>query len=366
MVIGAAGGVGRDVINYLSTTPGVAKIVAADVNEEAGRKVADDAARSASYLGYFTNVEFRKCDLFDIPGTTELLREVKPVVVLQATTLGSWWTSHLLPEALVKKASPLGMWLPNHLALPVKLMKAVKQSGIDTKVVNCSFPDAVNVILGKLGMAPVCGGGNFDLICGIIHHRVSQSLGVPTRDVKVFGVGDHSHYTSAMAKPWWIKILAGDRDVTSRFDARELIKGSNFYTGPVHFDAPPKEQTYTSAAYTKNVLSIYFDDGRIHSCIPGPNGLPGGYPTRLNAKGAEVVMPEGITLEEAKKINEVSRRNDGIETIRDDGTVIYIRKVAEDFKDVLGYECYELKINELDERARELNSLMKKALSKYK
>ena len=38
LVIGAAGGVGRDVVNYLSATPGVAKIVAADVNEEAGRK----------------------------------------------------------------------------------------------------------------------------------------------------------------------------------------------------------------------------------------------------------------------------------------------------------------------------------------
>ena len=33
--------------------------------------------------------------------------------------------------------------------------------------------------------------------------------------------------------------------------------------------------------------------------VPGPNGLPGGYPCRLGAKGAEVVLPDGLSLKEA-------------------------------------------------------------------
>jgi len=33
-------------------------------------------------------------------------------------------------------------------------MEAVKETGLDIKVVNSAFPDATNVVLGKLGMAP--------------------------------------------------------------------------------------------------------------------------------------------------------------------------------------------------------------------
>jgi hypothetical protein len=366
LIFGAAGGIGRDMINFLSVTPRVGSVTAADIDEEKGLKIANDATRNASYLGYGTRVEFRRHDLSDVNETAELLKEVSPVVTVNATTLGSWWTSHLFPQRLVKKVAPLGPWIPNHLLLTLKLMQAVKKSGVDTKVINCSLPDAVNCILSKMGLSPVCGGGNFDLVCEIIRHRVSQKLSVPMNNVIVYGVGDHSHYTSAMEKPWWLKIIVGGKDVTENFDVKEdLVKGSDFYTGPVHRSEPPREQTFVSAAYTKNILSIYFDEGRIHSSIPGPNGLPGSYPTRLSGKGAEVVMPEGITLEEATKIVEQARRNDAIEAIKDDGTVVYVRKMVKDFREVTGYECYELKINEVEERATELNALVKSALKKY-
>jgi hypothetical protein len=366
LIFGAAGGIGRDIVNFLSVTPRVASVLAADIDEERGLKIANDATRNSSYLGYGTNVEFRKHDLTEVNGTAELLKEVKPVVTVNATTLGSWWTSHLFPSRLVERVSPIGHWLPNHLLLTLKLMQAVKKSGVDTRVVNCSLPDVVDCVLSKIGLAPVCGGGNFDLVCEVIRHKASQRLGVPMSNVTVYGVGDHSHYTSAMKKPWWLKILVAGKDVTKDFDIKEdFVKGFDFYTGPVHKSEPPREQTFVSAAYTKNILSIYFDDGRIHSSIPGPCGLPGSYPTRLSGKGAEVVMPEGITLEEAIKIVEQARRNDAIETIKDDGTVVYVEKMAEDFKEVTGYECYELRLNEVEERATELNSLVKSALRKY-
>jgi hypothetical protein len=366
LVFGAAGGIGRDMINFLSATPRVESVIAADIDEERGLKIANEATRNASYLGCGTSVEFRKHDLADVEGTAELLKEVKPVVTVNATTLGSWWTSHLFPQRLVAVVSPIGHWLPNHLLLTLKLMQAVEKSGADTKVVNCSLPDVVNCVLSKIGLAPVCGGGNFDLVCEVIRHNVSKKLGVPMSNVTVYGVGDHSHYTSAMKRPWWLKILVAGRDVTKNFDIKEdLVKGSDFYTGPVHKSEPPREQTFVSAAYTKNILSIYFNDGRIHSSIPGPNGLPGSYPTRLSAKGAEIVMPEGITFEEATRIIEQARRYDAIETIKDDGTVVYVEKMAKDFKEVTGYECYELSLKQVEERATELNSLVKNAIRKY-
>jgi hypothetical protein len=63
-------------------------------------------------------------------------------------------------------------------------------------------------------------------------------------------------------------------------------------------------------------MALLFDTG-MYCDSPGPNGLPGGYPVRLSAKGAEVILPEELTLDEAVKMNAESGRLDGIERIEE-------------------------------------------------
>jgi len=93
--------------------------------------------------------------------------------------------------------------------------------------------------------------------------------------------------------------------------------------------------------------------------------LPGAYPTRLSAEGAEVVLP-GLSLEEAVEINEAGARLDGIERVKDDGTVVFVEENVELMREVVGYECEELKVSESEERARELNAKLRKLYEKYK
>jgi hypothetical protein len=90
--------------------------------------------------------------------------------------------------------------------------------------------------------------------------------------------------------------------------------------------------------------------------------LPGGYPVRLSAKGAEVYLPSGITLEEAVAINEVSQRADGIERVEDDGTVIYTDESVQIVREVLNYDLSPLKFDECDQRAEELVAHFKELL----
>jgi hypothetical protein len=59
---------------------------------------------------------------------------------------------------------------------------------------------------------------------------------------------------------------------------------------------------------------------------PGPNGLPGGYPVQGGKQSLEVVLPQGLTLEEAIHINQEGQRLDGIERIDDDGTVYFAER----------------------------------------
>ena len=76
-------------------------------------------------------------------------------------------------------------------------------------------------------------------------------------------------------------------------------------------------------------------------------------------------MLPGISREEAIWINEEGGKIDGIEKIKDDGTVVFCDKNVEYMREVVGYECKELKPSESEERAHELNTLLKKLYEKY-
>ncbi|MGI6226819.1 MAG: hypothetical protein ACOYJ1_11260, partial [Peptococcales bacterium] len=118
-----------------------------------------------------------------------------------------------------------------------------------------------------------------------------------------------------------------------------------------------------AASAVKNILHIINDTGQVtHS--PAPNGLPGGYPVRLSAAGAEVVLPHDLTLEEAIKINEEAQKYDGIESIEEDGTIIYTDKAYNVMRDMIGYDCKKMKVEETEERSNELGNRFKEFVKK--
>jgi hypothetical protein len=259
-----------------------------------------------------------------------------------------------------------GVWLPIHLTLPYKLMQAARKADIDSFVINSSFPDVVNYVLGKVDLSPTIGLGNADLLTPCLQKIIAEKLGVPMRNVSIFLVGSHylwHHFAyegTAGGAPYFLKIIAESKDVTNKFDTEKLL--SNAYwkiprpTGP--YDSFIRG-LHTASSAVRNILAILDDTGEIVNS-PGPNGLPGAYPTRLGKKGAEIVLPEEITLKEAIKINEDANRLDGIESVRDDGTVIFTDKCVELMKETLKYECKTMKIQEVEERAIELKSKFEK------
>lgn len=368
LITGCAGSVGHNMLYEIACMTPKFKVVGVDIDEVNGREVVEEALHMAHNLGHFPDISFCKFDLFNIGETAELLKEIQPDVICHLASLGSWWITRQLPEKVYEKICPLGPWLPNHLTLAYKLMQAVKKSGIDTQVINGAYPDLTNVVLGKIDLTPICGGGNMDHACERIRRIVARELKVPARNLSIFGVGHHgTHYTSKLKGPFWIKILVGGKDVSDQFTPDKIRKlyDATRFGDLTRFRGAVIEQHRTASAFLKNVLSIYLDTGEIHMCIPGPNGLPGGYPTRLSAKGAEVVLPAEITIKEAIKINEEGALWDGIEKVKDDGTVVYLDENVSNMRNILGYECKELKVSEIEERAKELNIKLKKLYEKY-
>jgi hypothetical protein len=342
--------------------------VGTDVNEKKGSAEVEESLQIAHNLGYYPDLSFTKMDLFNIEESAKILEKIKPKVICSFASLGSWWVTRLLPDEDYKKIGPLGPWLPNHLTLAYKLMQAVKMSGLDIKVVNAAFPDATNVVLGKVGLAPVCGGGNMDIGVHRLKRLIARELGMPFQAVTVYGVGHHGiFYTKRYDGPFWVKIIADGVDITKQYPNQKLMEMYRMagYASSAQFEGALVDQMRTAVSFLNNVLAIYYDTKKLQVCVPGPNGLPGSYPARLSAKGAEVVLP-GITLEEAIQINEDSGKLDGIEKIKDDGTVVFLDQNVEYMRQIVGYNCKELKLEESEERAKELGRCLKRMYEKYK
>ena len=368
LIIGSAGSVGHDMMYLIASMGLPIKVVGTDVNEKKGRAEVEESLQIAHNLGYYPDFSFTKMDLFNIEESAETLGKIKPKVICSFASLGAWWVTRLLSDEDYKKIGPLGPWLPNHLTLTYKLMQAVKMSGLDIKVVNAAYPDATNVVLGKLGLAPVCGGGNMDIGVHRLKRLVARDLGVPFQAVTVYGVGHHGiFYTKRYDGPFWVKIIADGQDITKQYPNQKLMEMYHKagYADSVQFEGAPVDQMRTAVSFLNNVLAIYYDTKKLQVCVPGPNGLPGAYPARLSAEGAEVVLP-GITLEEAILINEDSGKLDGIEKIKGDGTVVFLDQNVEYMRQVVGYDCKELKLEESEERAKELGRCLKRMYEKYK
>ncbi len=87
---------------------------------------------------------------------------------------------------------------------------------------------------------------------------------------------------------------------------------------------------------------------------------------RVNAQGAEVVLPEGLTLEQVIKVNMDSLKFDGIEDIKEDGTVTFTEECRQLVKEWLGADIGQpLRLEDVDERAAEVVTLTQQLGGRY-
>ncbi|MGM0438245.1 MAG: hypothetical protein ACQEQD_08225 [Bacillota bacterium] len=371
LLIVGLGELGGIVLEILARYPNISKIIAADVDAEWGERKTNTALMGATYLNLYPDITFERIDLNNVDETAELLAEIDPYIIYNASTMQSWWVISQLPQvvhdSIYKDFCGLGPWVSQHLFLVYKLMKAVKQAGINPIVINSSFPDNVNIVLDKIDLGVNVGIGNIDLITAPWRKVVSDKLGVPIRSVNVYAIGHHyNSYNlgrtgTGLSAPYYLKILVDDKDVTENFDLKKLaseIPSKAKRTGGTDIN------WVVAATAVKIILGILFDTKEI-SHAPGPEGLVGGYPVRLTKNGAKVFLPEDVSLEEAIKINEEAQKWDGIEKTEEDGTVVFTDVAYETFKKHLNYDCKKLKINELEERVFELDKKYKEFARKH-
>lgn len=356
VLVTGIGVVGEWVVEFLARSSGVRAVTAADVNRRRGEAVVWRAAVGALHEGHANALSFREIDLRNVDATATLIREVRPSVILHAATLLPIpvMAQRLGPELFSRmRKAGFGAWLPLHLLLTMRLMQAVRQVEDPPDVIDFPFPDFVNPVLSGLGLAPLAGCGNVDNTAGLLRLMVAQKWDVDPHDVHVYMIAPHavneafSREGSSAGHEYHCRVYVSGIDVTSDVPVEQMLA-----EGTAKISAGPSEARVASSG-VKAALSI-LNRTREHMHAAGPKGLPGGYPVRLAPGKVEVLLPPGLDLKEAVRINTAGQAAAGIERIASDGTVYCTETAVEFMREEFGYDARALKPSDSEERANEL------------
>ena len=360
LIIGL-GDVGGWALEFLARAPSVDSIAVADIRADWGEYRTNLAAIGAAMSGQDKSFDFHQVDLSDVQQTSRMLSTARPDVVINVSSLLSPRSvtaqlSRIEGELGVRARAALtiGAQLPWHLAPAYSVMKAKEESGLEIPVVNVSFADVVNPLLWGAGLGAVCGAGNCEHLAYEIRRAVAVEHERPQKAVQVFLVsgGSAMLHAGPSKLPYFLKLTVDGRDVTSSYDTKSLIESaieSRFFHGegqlPI-FSTP-------AASAVKNALAIAQDTRELMT-VNSPLGMPGDYPARLGALGAELALPDELSREEAEEIGRAALPVFGISRVEEDGTAIYSDETRDRLKDLLDYDCPGVHPSEAWARAREL------------
>jgi len=365
------GELGGWVLEFLARSPGVETIITCDVREDWGYMKTESAAIGAGQEGHNKTITFEKCDVNNIDATAELLKKYNPDMIYSALTLCGWLDLRIIPQAIGPKFwKATSCLIPPQTLLISKLMKARKEAGITAPVLNNSSPDAVNVMLWRNSLGPLVGAGNIDLVVGEIRRKVSIAENVPIRDVIVYLIAEHAVLPQGpyvkgakVSAPYFLKVIIGDKDITSKFDVDSLILESPLM-GSLASQTSQLNHPSIAASSVKNILAVINDTNHF-THAPGPNGLLGGYPIRINAKGVKIELPKEVTLEEAIKINVDGIKHEGTEEIKEDGTLVLTDEACSVQRELYGLDLREYKFADIEDIANTMTAILKKFIAKY-
>ncbi len=324
---------------------------------------------AVTQLGLYPDVSCTYVDLWNVDQTADTISRFQPNIIFCSATLQPWMVIAKLPKPFFEKLYQvqLGPWLPLHLTPLYKLMQAVQQTGLAPKVINASYPDVVNPVLSKAGLAPTTGIGDLANNVPALRKSIALKLDQPLERVEVRFVAQHqlshriSRWGTSGGMPFHLTALINGQNMTHLLDMETI-----FELLPTKFKRLGGTPGYfMTAASAVTIFEPMVNNTGTITHAPGPNGLPGGYPVQVSEKGVEVILPDDITIEQAIELNEDSQRFDGIEKIDENGTVYFTDKGMSILRETLGYECKQMPISETEERAKELRAKYLEFARKY-
>jgi hypothetical protein len=271
------------------------------------------------------NISFVGCEVcWEEEAIERLLNRMQPDLILHIASLVSPW--ELEPGSrwaeLVRRGG-FGISLPLQAALVSKVANVMSYCAPDCSLINASYPDAVNPVIAALGLPVLCGVGNVAILAA--GYAEQNSLGVPVSILAHHS--DLSQIASSDAPTVGrVRIWVGDTEIEDIdpgvFQAIRQIRGA--------------ELNHVTGATIAKLLQQLATGESFRCHLPGPNGLPGGYPVQFSAMKVSLDLPAGLTNEEAIAHNQESA---GVEGVRvKDGIVQFSDRASQAIRELVP-EC---------------------------
>ncbi|MER7333698.1 MULTISPECIES: potassium transporter TrkA [unclassified Micromonospora] len=241
------------------------------------------------------------------------MARLRPDVLVCAASTQSPYERVHAPSAwteLVATAG-FGVTLALQAELVSRLAAALASGAPDALLVNGCFPDAVNPLLAALNLPVLCGIGNVATLAACL----DAALGRPgPRRLAV--LGHHAH----LAAPGPDSTGDDTAEVRAWLDGLPVPDVTGLLAG---YRALPRPELNALAGHAAAALvaGLAADAGEVVASLPGPLGLPGGYPVRLSGGRAQLRLPPEVSAAQAVAWNTAAGHRDGVEV--SDGHVRY-------------------------------------------
>jgi hypothetical protein len=284
-----------------------------------------------------------------------VIARIRPDIILNCASLHSWRWLRDLPAPLYAALgkAQLGPWLPMHLAPAYDLMRAVVSSRVKALTVNAAYPDVVNVVLDKVGLAPDVGVGNIANLIPAMRLSIARLALCDSQQVQVKLAAQHSlsHQLARVGKPlqshYRLAYRIDGKDCTGAFDDALIFNGVC-----THFRS--LDDQFLTATSAVSVVENLFSLNEAETHAPGPHGLPGGYPVRIGMGQVLLSLPYGVSRSDAISVNQQGQRQDGIREVHADGRVSFESEQMAIMESLLGYSIQCLHLTDVHACAAEL------------
>ncbi|WP_312795168.1 hypothetical protein [Tianweitania sp.] len=260
----------------------------------------------------------QEIDLLE-PGASEaVILEHQPRLVVQAASIqtssvisdgGSRWTD-LVAEGGLSATAVFQALISSRMAAAISALAP------QTKLINCSFPDVVNGMITAMGHDVLCGTGNVAILSNVFAGARENLDDGPLRVL--------AHYQCLA--PWRQppearkgaaapRVFIGDTEIADPFHAFS------------HCQLTPEPAIEISGASGVTLMLAFAANKVWHGHVPGPNGLPGGYPVKLEDGALKLDLPSSVSEADAIAWNEAFEGRKGLTV--GDGTAHYHGRLKE-------------------------------------
>jgi hypothetical protein len=227
-----------------------------------------------------------------------LIAEAAPRGILVCASYQSPWEALTAPSAWTDllASAGFGLGLPLQAALALRVARAATTAGTTAWLVNACFPDAVNPLLARAGFPVTVGIGNVALLAA----GLQAALALPDQ-TRLSVLAHHVHLYAPTSEA--VEALAW-LDGKPVPDVTERLAGLR--------STPRPDRNQITGWAGAALLHTMLHGGQIDTSLPGPLGLPGGYPVRVSGDQVSLRLPDDLTETEAVAYNEAAAVRDGV------------------------------------------------------